>query len=113
MCQYEGCESVRHLLAGRLATSEGGRDKEGFADLLCGNNGYTQVDIVFLDKAIFNEKTDWRRKACWPVGGANGYTHNMFRSKAWANLSAYTAHCRYLPRTRIKECYYNGAEFIG
>ncbi|KAF1977289.1 hypothetical protein BU23DRAFT_453426, partial [Bimuria novae-zelandiae CBS 107.79] len=72
---------------------------------------FTQEDLVFLNKSIFNEKTGWRHKAYRPVGSTSRYTQDITRGKTWAILLAYTINS-YLPCTGIKEGYYNYEEFI-
>lgn len=68
-------------------------------------------DLVFIDEAIFNEKSGWRHHAYAPVGHIARYTQNIRRGDTFAILPAYTIH-GYLPCTGIKRGYYNHEDFI-
>jgi transposase len=72
---------------------------------------FAAEDLVFLDEAIFNEKTGWRHHAYAPVGHEARYTQSIDRGDTWAILPAYTVH-GYLPCTAIKQGYFNMEEFI-
>ncbi|KAF1968850.1 hypothetical protein BU23DRAFT_478988, partial [Bimuria novae-zelandiae CBS 107.79] len=74
---------------------------------------YTQEDLCFINKIIFNKKSSWRHKAYAPVRANCWYSQDIWRGDTWAILPAYTTQHGYLPYTSIKDGYYNYKEFVG
>ena len=71
---------------------------------------YTADDLVFLDEAIFNEKTGWRHRGYGPQGERIQYVANTTRGDTYAVLAA-TTFDGWLPCSVLKKGYYNKDQF--
>jgi transposase len=71
---------------------------------------YTADDLVFLDEAIFNEKTGWRHCGYGPQGERIQYVANTTRGDTYAVLAA-TTFDGWLPCSVLKKGYYNKDQF--
>ena len=71
---------------------------------------YAADDLVFLDEAIFNEKTGWRHRGYGPQGERIQYAANTTRGDTYAVLAA-TSFDGWLPCSVLKKGYYNKEQF--
>jgi transposase len=73
--------------------------------------GILAEQMVFFDKSMFNEITEWRLTAWAPIGEAARYIGDMNRDHIWSLLAVYTTQ-GYLPCVVIKEGYFNTETFL-
>jgi DDE superfamily endonuclease len=71
---------------------------------------YIAEDLVFLDEAIFNEKTGWRYRGYGPQGERIQYTASTTRGDTYAVMAATTL-SGWLPCSVLKKGYYNKDQF--